>query len=145
MDTVLSLKILLGLLGALLLALTAAFAALLWQRWRATAWPAWADQHHLLSVGPPALLALAIAAPVVAWWLLHLQAIPLGETWVLGSACLYLLTGIAWLLLAARLQPLRRDPVQSPRFLPISFAVAVTALGLLLLILALMATGGRGA
>lgn len=141
MDTVLSLKILLGLLSALLLALTAALGALLWQRWRATAWPAWADQARLLRFGPPALLALAVAAPVVAWWLLHLRAIPLGETWVLGGACLYLLAGIAWLLLVQRLVVLRRGASRSARFLPIGAGIALAALVLLLAILVWIAVG----
>lgn|SRR5690606_9981126 len=144
MDIVLGLKLLLGLLAALLLALTAAFGALFWQRWRAGPWPAWADQGHLLRFGAPVLPVLAVAAPVVAWWLVHLQAIPLGETWVLGSAILYLLAGIAWLPLVARLQALGRGPAQSPRFPPIGFAAAVAALGLLLPILALIVAGGRG-
>src|SRR5690606_40736772 len=71
MDIVLGLKLLLGLLAALLLALTAAFGALFWQRWRAGPWPAWADQGHLLRFGAPVLPVLAVAAPVVAWWLVQ--------------------------------------------------------------------------
>lgn len=144
MDTVLSLKILLGLLSALLLAITTVLGALLWQRWRASAWPVWADQTVVLRFGALALLALAVAAPAVAWWLLHLQAVPFGETWVLASACLYLLAGIAWLMLVARVRLLGRDPPPSPHFLPVSFAVASTALVLLVAILVLIATGGRG-
>lgn len=144
MDTVLSLKILLGLLAVLLLALTTALGALFWQRWRATGWPAWADQAALLRFGPLALVALAIAAPIVAWWLLHLQAVSLGETWVLAGACLYLLAGIAWWLLTTRLWALGNDAPQSRRLLPIGFGSATTALVLLVGILLLMGTGVRG-
>ena len=140
MDTVLSLKILLGLLAVLLLALTAALGALFWQRWRAAGWPAWADQGTLLRWGTPLLLVLAIAAPIVAWWLLHLRAVPFGETWVLAGACLYLLAGIAWWLLATRSWALGTGVVQSPRFLPIGFGLAVAALVLLVGVLGLVAT-----
>ena len=140
MDTVLSLKILLGLLAALLLVLTGVLGALFWQRWRAAGWPAWADQATLLRLGPPLLLALAVAAPIVAWWLLHLQAVPFGETWVLAGASLYLLAGIAWWLLATRLWALGGGAVHSPRFLPIGFGLALAALVLLVGILGLAAT-----
>ena len=139
MDTVLSLQILLGLLALSLLALTGALAALLWQRWRADTWPRWAGRARRLRLAPPALLFLVLAAPVVAWWLLHLQAVPLGETWVLAGACLYLLAGIAWLLLATRLWALGNGAAQAAHALPVAFGSAVAALVLQVVILGLMA------
>ena len=141
MDTVLSLKILLGLLTVSLLLLTGALGALFWQRWHAGAWPAWANQVTLLRFGPPLLLAMAVAAPIAAWWLLHLQAIPFGDPWVLGSACLYLLAGIAWLLLAKRLGVLQRGGEPSAHFLPTGAGFALAATILLLAILVWIAAG----
>lgn len=132
----LGLKILLGLLAALLLVLTGTLAALFWHRWRGGAWPTWLPQPHLLRFSPVALAVMATAAATVSWWLLHLGAVPFGQAWVLGAAGLYLLTGVAWLLLNGQLRQLRVTPATTRA--PLGFGYALTPLVLLLAILLLV-------
>ncbi|MGP3790117.1 DUF2269 family protein [Pseudomonas sp. B392_1p] len=141
MEAYLSLQILQGLLAVLLLAVGAGLAWMVWHRWQASSWPQRPALDASVRVGLPALAVLVIAAPIVAWWLLHLGEVPFGYLWVLGSACLYLLAGIAWLLLGQRLLRVYRQPAlaDQARFLPVTFACAVVALVVLLIILLLIA------
>jgi uncharacterized membrane protein len=141
MEAYLSLQILQGLLAVLLLAVSAGLVWMVWRRWRGSAWPQRPTLGASVRMGLPALAVLVIASPVVAWWLLHLGEVPFGHLWVLGSACLYLLAGIAWLMLGQRLLRAYRTPVLADkrRFLPVTFACAVVALGVLLVILLLIA------
>ncbi|WP_312937044.1 DUF2269 family protein [Pseudomonas sp.] len=64
-------------------------------------------RRPLLFVWLLMLLCLA-SLPVSGWWLVHLIGWPLGQTWLLASSVLYLLTAFssAWLLV--RLNRLRR-------------------------------------
>ncbi|MGC3581757.1 DUF2269 family protein, partial [Pseudomonas aeruginosa] len=44
-----------------------------------------------------------LALPVSAWWLEHLAGWPMGQSWLLFGACLYLLGSIFRLVHAGRL------------------------------------------
>ncbi|NBA97891.1 DUF2269 family protein [Pseudomonas sp. R5(2019)] len=45
--------------------------------------------------------------PFSGWWLVHTVGWPLGQTWLLGGALLYMLGCICWLLLPGRLGRVR--------------------------------------
>ena len=48
-----------------------------------------------------------ISFPVTGWWLVHKVGWPLGQTWILSAAVLYVIGGGVWLLLLSRVNRLR--------------------------------------
>ncbi|MBO3277864.1 DUF2269 domain-containing protein [Pseudomonas schmalbachii] len=50
-----------------------------------------------------------LSLPVTGWHLVHMTGWPLGQTWLLGSACLLILATIFWLLFTSRLWRIRRQ------------------------------------
>lgn len=52
----------------------------------------------------PALAVVAISLPVTGWALVHMAGWPLGQLWLLLSACLLLPLLLFWLLLDGRLR-----------------------------------------
>ena len=136
--------------GASTLVFFAALGGCAWYGWRA--WRAGGSEQfgaslrRILLLGVPLLILSALALPVSGWWLVDLVGWPLGQTWLLGSAVLYLLGCIAWLLLFGRLSRLRGQALaeggagSEPARRSLKFGAAYAAAGLLLFgaILALM-------
>ncbi len=141
MEAYLSLQVLQGVLTVLLLAISAGLMWMVWRRWQGSAWPPRPTLGASVRIGLPVLAVLVIASPIVAWWLLHLGEVPFGRLWVLGSACLYLVAGIAWLLLGQRLLKVYSQPAlaERARFLPLTFSYATLALFMLAVIILLIA------
>ncbi|KAF1067769.1 MAG: hypothetical protein GAK45_01566 [Pseudomonas citronellolis] len=50
-----------------------------------------------------------LSLPVSGWNLVHQAGFPLGQTWLLGSACLLLVAAIFWLLFTRRLWRVRHS------------------------------------
>jgi uncharacterized membrane protein len=46
--------------------------------------------------------------PFTGWWLVHLQGLSLGQTWILGSSVFYTVAIFCWAWLVVRLNRLRR-------------------------------------
>jgi len=54
------------------------------------------------------VMALSLVSfPVTGWWLVHRVGWPLGQTWILTAAVLYVIGGGVWLLLINRVNRLR--------------------------------------
>jgi uncharacterized membrane protein len=51
-----------------------------------------------------------VAMPVSGWWLVHLAGWPLEQTWLLGSAVLFLFGSLSWLWLVLRLATISAGP-----------------------------------
>lgn len=67
-------------------------------------------------------LCLALL-PVSGWWLVHYAGWPLGQTWLLGGALLYMLGTVSWLWLVARLNRLRSEGVSANGRFTLALAV----------------------
>ena len=64
-------------------------------------------QRPLSFVWMQMALCLAIL-PFTGWWLVHLQSLSLGQTWILASSVIYTVAIFSWAWLVARLNRLRR-------------------------------------
>ena len=71
-------------------------------------------------------LCLAIL-PFSGWWLVHLQALSLGQLWILASSVIYTVAIFSWAWLVVRLDRLRRGKTGGGRFT--SALALVSALG----------------
>ena len=80
------------------------------------AWRSWKSGDRLLFASTLqwpwvyAWLVMAlslISFPVTGWWLVHRIGWPLGQTWILTAAVLYVIGGGVWLLLINRVNHLR--------------------------------------
>lgn len=102
--------------------------------------------RRILLFGVPLLILSAVALPVSGWWMVDMAGLPLGQTWLLGGAILYLFGCIAWLLLFGRLSRLREQAqaeggpgsAQVRRSLKFGAAYGLVGLLLFLSVLALM-------
>ncbi|MCY1211790.1 hypothetical protein D9M68_336070 [compost metagenome] len=102
--------------------------------------------RRILLIGVPLLILVAVSLPVSGWWMVNLAGLPLGQTWLLGGATLYLFGCIAWLLLFGRVARLREQalaeggPVSAAVQRSLRFGAAYGVVGLLLFlaVLALM-------
>lgn len=102
--------------------------------------------RRILLIGVPLLILVGASLPVSGWWMVDLAGLPLGQTWLLGGAILYLFGCIAWLLLFGRLARLREQalaeggPAAAPVRRSLKFGAVYGACGLLLFlaVLALM-------
>ncbi|AOE82834.1 DUF2269 family protein [Pseudomonas sp. TCU-HL1] len=102
--------------------------------------------RRILLIGVPMLILAAVSLPVSGWWMVNLAGLPLGQTWLLGGATLYLFGCIAWLLLFGRVARLREQflveggPASAPVLRSLKFGAAYGLVGLLLFlaVLALM-------
>lgn len=87
----------------------------------------------------PALALVAISLPVTGWALVHLVGWPLGQLWLLLSACLLLPLLVFWLLLDGRLRAWLTLGEQAPASVArTSLIYAVLMLVTLIAIFALM-------
>lgn len=93
------------------LVLLGSVAAVIYRAWRS-----WKSGDRLLfasTLHRPwsyawVLMALSLASfPVTGWWLVHKVGWPLGQTWILTAAVLYVVGGGVWLLLLSRVNRLR--------------------------------------
>lgn len=83
-------------------------------------------QRPLSFVWMQMALCLAIL-PFTGWWLVHLQSLSLGQTWILASSVIYTVAIFSWAWLVVRLNRLRRGEAGCGRF---TLALAVlSALG----------------
>ncbi|SDI36395.1 DUF2269 family protein [Pseudomonas panipatensis] len=130
-----------------------AILGLAWYGWRS--WRA-ADPGVLAKalrrIGLLAWLLVAgsvISLPLSGWQMAHRAGLPLGQTWLLGSACLLIVAAIFWLLFTSRLWRVRGhalaahssgEPLagRATRDLRFGLAFFLLALLSLLAILALM-------
>ena len=89
MEHFLQIKILHGVATVLLFGGLLGLAFYAWRSWR---------------TGDAARVARGFTrVRLIGWWLVHLAGWPLGQSWLLFGACLYLLGCIFWLVLAGRL------------------------------------------
>ncbi|MDH4582342.1 DUF2269 family protein [Pseudomonas sp. BN415] len=102
--------------------------------------------RRILLIGVPLLILAAVSLPVSGWWMVNLAGLPLGQTWLLGGAILYLFGCIAWLLLFGRVAKLREQAMAeggaasaaAQRSLKFGAAYGLIGLLLFLSVLALM-------
>ncbi len=119
MEHFLQIKILHGVATVLLFGGLLGLAFYAWRSWRTgDAARVARGFKRVRLIGWPLLGLSLLALPVSGWWLVHLAGWPLGQSWLLFGACLYLLGCIFWLVLAGRLArvqhqagaPRRRGP-----------------------------------
>lgn len=125
-------------------------AGLVWYGWRSfrsgDAALIGSSLRRILLIGVPLLILAAVSLPVSGWWMVDLAGLPLGQSWLLGGAILYLFGCIAWLLLFGRVARLREQalaeggPSSTPVRRSLKFGAAYGLIGLLLFlsVLALM-------
>jgi uncharacterized membrane protein len=128
----------------------AGLAGLAWYGWRnfrsGEAAQIGPSLRRILLFGAPLLILAAVSLPVSGWWMVNLAGLPLGQTWLLGGAILYLFGCIAWLLLFGRVARLREQAgveggsgsAQVRRSLKFGAAYGLVGLLLFLSVLALM-------
>ena len=85
-----------------------------------------------------------ISFPVTGWWLVHRVGWPLGQTWILSAAVLYVIGAGVWLLLINRVNRLRfatglNDGVMAAKRRNV-LIIAAVAVMVLLSIIGLMVT-----
>lgn len=110
--------------------------------WRAiSAWRAGDRRLFASSLDRPWYAAWAVMAlcmlsfPVSGWWMVHTVGWPLGQTWLLGGACLYIVGALAWVWLLARVRRLRAMPAGGePTAGQRRWVMGLAALALLVLI-----------
>lgn len=104
MEHFLQIKILHGVATVLLFGGLLGLAFYAWRSWRTgDAARVARGFKRVRLIGWPLLGLSLLALPVSGWWLVHLAGWPLGQSWLLFGACLYLLGCIFWLVLAGRL------------------------------------------
>ncbi len=104
MEHFLQIKILHGVATVLLFGGLLGLAFYAWRSWRTgDAARIARGFKRVRLIGWPLLGLSLLALPVSGWWLVHLAGWPLGQSWLLFGACLYLLGCIFWLVLAGRL------------------------------------------
>ncbi|MBB1608575.1 MULTISPECIES: DUF2269 family protein [unclassified Pseudomonas] len=145
-----SLKILHGVAVAVPLLAIAGLAWYGWRSWRGG--DAGVLARALLRIGLAAWVLVAgsvVSLPLTGWQMVHRAGFPLGQTWLLASACLLILVAIFWLLFTSRLWRIRAlavsardsgEPLAERVVRELRFGAAFFALALLswLAILALM-------
>ncbi|UFH49578.1 DUF2269 family protein [Pseudomonas sp. KNUC1026] len=142
MDTLITLKAFHIAATALLLA---SVAAVMWRS--VSAWRAGDRRLFASSLDRPWYLAWVVMAlcmvsfPVSGWWMVHTVGWPLGQTWLLGGACFYIVGALAWLWLLMRVRRLRAVPegtepsVRHQRWVAILAVLALLALVVLLVLM----------
>ena len=101
MEHFLQIKILHGVATVLLFGGLLGLAFYAWRSWRTgDAARVARGFKRVRLIGWPLLGLSLLALPVSGWWLVHLAGWPLGQSWLLFGACLYLLGCIFWLVLA---------------------------------------------
>lgn len=108
METYQTLKILHGVAVAVPLLAVAGLAWYGWRSWRGG--DAGVLAKALLRIGLAAWLLVAgsvVSLPVTGWQMVHRAGFPLGQTWLLASACLLILLTIFWVLFTSRLWRIR--------------------------------------
>lgn len=143
METLTVLKILHTVATVLLLG---SVAAVLYRGWRG--WKGGEQLPFASTLQRPWVLAWVVMGislvsfPISGWWLVHTVGWPLGQTWILSAAVLYVVGGIAWLLLLGRVRRLRAlggtDQAALAKSSRNVLIIAGVALVLLLVILGLM-------
>ncbi|WP_109543712.1 DUF2269 family protein, partial [Pseudomonas aeruginosa] len=104
MEHFIQIKILHGVATVLLFGGLLGLAFYAWRSWRTgDAARVARGFKRVRLIGWPLLGLSLLALPVSGWWLAHLAGWPLGQSWLLFGACLYLLGCIFWLVLAGRL------------------------------------------
>lgn len=141
METYQTLKILHGAAVAVPLLATLGLAWYGWRSWRGG--DAGVLAKALLRIGLAAWLLVAgsvVSLPVTGWQMVHRAGFPLGQTWLLGSACLLILMTLFWLLFTNRLWRIRAlavtardsgEPLAGRAVRELRFGVAFLLLALL--------------
>ncbi|WP_407314344.1 DUF2269 family protein [Pseudomonas sp. nanlin1] len=145
METLTALRLLHGTATVLLLV---SVGLVLWRGW--TAWRAGEALPFASTLERPWIFAWLVMGlcllsfPVSGWWLVHTVGWPLSQAWILGAGVLYVLGGVAWLLLVSRVHRLKAaagsEPAEIARQRRSIMIIAGAALAVLLVILVLMLT-----
>lgn len=152
METYQTLKILHGVAVAVPLLAIAGLAWYGWRSWRGGDAGVLAKALQRIGLAAWVLVAGCVASlPLTGWQMVHRAGFPLGQTWLLASACLLILVAIFWLLFTGRLwrirrlaasardsgEPLAEGVVRELRFGAVFFALALLSwLAILALMLA---------
>jgi len=131
--------------GVATVALLGSVIAVIWRAWRS--WRGGDPLPFASTLQRPWLFAWVLMGisllsfPVSGWWLVHTVGWPLGQTWILSAAVLYMLGAIAWLLLVGKVNGLRaaQGAVLAKKSRNV-LIIAAVALVLLLVIIGLMVT-----
>lgn len=79
-----------------------------WRSWRGGDAGKIATALQRIGLAGWVLVAGSIASlPVTGWQMVHGAGLPLGQTWLLGSACLLIVATLFWLLFTSRLWRIR--------------------------------------
>lgn len=145
MESLTVLKIVHTAATAVLLGSVAAVIYRAWRSWKGGDRLPFASTLQKPWVYAWVVMALSLVSfPVTGWWLVHKVGWPLGQTWILSAAVLYVLGGGIWLLLISRVNRLRLAVGASEAVIAVKrrnvLIIAGVAVVVLLAILGLMVT-----